>query len=79
MNSGAAKALCKVFAFGWICCGMMLYAEAQPATMPYDSKDVVLKGVALPEKYSEEPADEKKSLSPGIGPSLAKYRGANLL
>jgi N-acetylmuramoyl-L-alanine amidase len=79
MKSGAAKALFKVFAFGWICCGMMLYAEAQPATMPYDSKDVVLKGAALPGKDSVETADEKKSLSPGIGSLLAKYRGANLL
>jgi len=79
MKSGAAKTVCKAFAFGWICCGIMLYAEAQPATTPYETKDILLKGSVLPRKDSTETAEEKNSLSPGIGSLLAKYGRANQL
>lgn len=60
-------------------CSYAGYAQSQPSTVPYETKDVLLKGSSLPRKDSAESNEEKKSLTSGAGSALAKYGKANQL
>lgn len=60
----------------FICCSLMLTASAQPIDNSA-GKDYLLKASVLPAKDSAEAAEEKKSLSPGIGSMMAKFGKAN--
>lgn len=62
-----------------ICCGLVFTTAAQDTEPSQGTKEVFLKGPALPAKDSTEELSEKKSLTTGIGPMMAKYGKANKL
>lgn len=60
-----------------ICCGPMLNTVAQQPGASSGTKEVFLKGAALPAKDSAEISNEKNTIVAGAGSMMAKYGKAN--